>query len=480
VAWLIVVAWLSWGHSVWRDETRALSLALEQPSFLGLFTNPPRDGHPLVWFTLLRSAYFVVGQYWVLKLLSVAIAAAACWLVLFKSPLPLLLRLLIIFSGIVIVDYAVVARNYGISFLLMLLFAHAFTRENRHPAAMGVCLFLLANTNVHSALLSIPLGALWIWDEAKHGRWQSAAAALFVMAAGLGLCFYSIYPSTNQLAIDDTPTSFSTIIVALLNPGASFRSLSFGLPAAAVTIILWIVILSLKRLPLILAAIAGTLALSLFFAVVYPGSHRHESLWIAFIVALMWIKWGLFGEALDRLGHIVLSLILAAQVGYGIVWAVNAQAHPYSRSADLALHVERTPCLREAIIVSDPDYMAEALPYYLGNPLYSVREQRFFKTLRFSADSKRDISLGHLLDVAQTLGSKHQRPVLILVETSLDRAKIATVPFYSLRITSDDLSRFRASTVQLADLRPAKTDEEYGVYLVDQQSACSGGTQRAS
>jgi hypothetical protein len=82
--------------------------------------------------------------------------------------------------------------------------------------------------------------------------------------------------------------------------------------------------------------------------------------------------------------------------------------------------------------------------------------------------------------VAQSLGSKYKRPVLILVETSLDRAKIATVPFYSLRITSDDLFRFKASTVQLADLRPAKTDEEYGVYLVDQQSACSGGTQRAS
>jgi hypothetical protein len=471
--WLVIVVWLSWGHAVWRDETRALSLALEQPSFLKLFTNPPRDGHPLVWFTLLRAAYGIVGETWVLKLLSVAIGAAFTWLLLFKAPAPLWLRVLLAFSGIFIFDYAVIARNYGISCLLLFLFAHGFSRERRNAGLLAVLLFLFANTNVHSAILAIPLCLLWAWDEAQQARWRSAAAALAVLAAALGLCFFSIYPSSNQLAINDIPITAGTVLPALFIPGSSFDDLAGFLPGVAFTVVIWAAILSLKRLPLILAAAAGTFALSLFFSLVYPGGARHEGLWIAYVFSLMWIRARHYREPPNVIGVLGLTAALVAQVPYG--FGLLTEARPLSRSQDVAALIGANRCLGGAIIMSDPDYMADALPYYLANPIYSVREQRFTKVLTFPASTKQHISLGHLLDVAESLSGTFKRPVLILMHDKLEGPKVAGGLFYSTRISAAELERFGRATTKLAALRPARTDEEYDVYLVDTAKACSGG-----
>jgi hypothetical protein len=472
-AWLVIVVWLSSGHAVWRDETRALSLALEQPGFFELFSNPPRDGHPLVWFTLLRAAYAVVGETWVLKLVSVAIGAAFSWLLLFKAPAPLWLRVLLAFSGVFVFDYAVIARNYGISALLLFLFAHGFSRPNRNAGVLAVLLFLLANTNVHSAILAIPLGLLWAWDEARQARRRRAAAALAVLAVALGLCFFSIYPSSNQLAINNVPITPGTVLPAIFIPCSSFDDVAGFLPGVAFTVVIWAAILSLKRLPLILAAAAGTLALSLFFGLVYPGGARHEGLWIAYVFSLMWIRAERYGEPPKFIGALGLAAALIAQLPYG--FGLLTEPRPLSRSQDVAALTGANRCLGGAIIIADPDYMADALPYYLANPIYSVREQRFTKVLTFPASTKQHISLGYLLDVAQKLSGRFRRPVLILMHDTLQGPKVAGGLFYSTRISAAELERFGRATTKLAALRPSRTDEEYDVYLVDTANVCSGG-----
>ena len=65
----------------------------------------------------------------VLKVLSILIAGAAMLLFIFRSPFPLPLKVLFVFSLLPLYEYAVMARNYGISMLLMFSFAALYPRR---------------------------------------------------------------------------------------------------------------------------------------------------------------------------------------------------------------------------------------------------------------------------------------------------------------------------------------------------------------
>ncbi|WP_026158430.1 hypothetical protein [Rhizobium leguminosarum] len=45
--------------------------------------------------------------------------------------------------------------------------------------------------------------------------------------------------------------------------------------------------------------------------------------------------------------------------------------------ADLARLIQSRPELAKATSVAEPEYLAEALPYYVNNPIYLTREHKF-------------------------------------------------------------------------------------------------------
>lgn len=55
--WLAVVIFTSSRHELWRDEVRALSIALQPESFWQLPMVLRNEGHPILWYLILRSGY---------------------------------------------------------------------------------------------------------------------------------------------------------------------------------------------------------------------------------------------------------------------------------------------------------------------------------------------------------------------------------------------------------------------------------------
>jgi hypothetical protein len=62
--------------------------------------------------------------------------------------------------------------------------------------------------------------------------------------------------------------------------------------------------------------------------------------------------------------------------------------------------------LRDAIIIADPDYLLEALPF--GN------------VVKFTKKARLSIDLGDILATARTLQAESGKPVLILLHQKLD------------------------------------------------------------
>src|SRR5207244_12847478 len=46
-------------HELWRDEVVPLSIAREMPSFLDVWRMVRHEGHPILWYIILRYSYFL-------------------------------------------------------------------------------------------------------------------------------------------------------------------------------------------------------------------------------------------------------------------------------------------------------------------------------------------------------------------------------------------------------------------------------------
>src|SRR3984885_16077621 len=83
--WLAAAGALAWRHVIWRDEARALSIAIQGDDWVAMLRRLHGEGHPALWYLLLRAAHGIAGRPEVLPLLALAIAVAAVWLIVWRS-----------------------------------------------------------------------------------------------------------------------------------------------------------------------------------------------------------------------------------------------------------------------------------------------------------------------------------------------------------------------------------------------------------
>jgi hypothetical protein len=497
-AWLVIVLALAATHVFWRDEVRAFSFALQGDTIVEMLRRLHGEGHPALWYLMLRGAHAVVPVREVLPAVAFFVAAAAMALLVWRSPLRLGMIALVLFGAFGLYEYAAVARNYGISMLVLFALAHFYPRYRDRGIVVGALLALLCNTNVPSAMLAASFLLFWLVELiGEEGLRWTRKHWLFLLNAALAalgalLCFLTVFPTMHDAAPIQYPGGipFKAAAAAILFPAYSFWGLSApGIPPTYVAGALLgaIVVGSLfglvRRPGAFLSSLAALTAFELLFQLIYPGFYRHQALLIVYLVAMYWLvaegRGGRWPEliaamprlaALERAGRIVFLLLLAMQVLNSVdVVAGLAKGTPYSRSRDLAELLEREH-LGDAILIGDPDMYLEPMPYYTRNPIYLMREQRFGPYVHFTRHVRLSLTPDDYLADARALRARTGRPVVVVLQHKLDPRR----PHYSksnVRIwwfsaDSEQVRRFQAATRKLASFGPAITDETYDVYLV--------------
>jgi hypothetical protein len=87
VAWFGVVSVLVWTHLVWGDEVRALSLALQGDTVFAMLKGLHGEGHPAIWYLLLRTTHALVPHPEALLLVSIGVATVAMVIFVLRAPL---------------------------------------------------------------------------------------------------------------------------------------------------------------------------------------------------------------------------------------------------------------------------------------------------------------------------------------------------------------------------------------------------------
>jgi hypothetical protein len=438
IAWGVTVSLIAAHHEFWRDEVRALSLVVQSSSLSDLFTSMENEGHPLLWYLLLYSCYGASGSVSVLPLLSFIIAGASVYLLVFLSPFPRWMKTLFIFSGLPLYEYSVMARNYGISMLLLFAFAAVYPSRKRHPLVLGLLLAFLSNTNIHSLILACLLMGLWTWDTliAENHSFLSAEArklymAMTIVMIGSAGALYTVWPTGNMIASDTTRYTISHMldatVTAILAPAAQFGELfpTFVPIKVKIALLLLPIVGLIVRPPVFFIAYAALLALSLLFSVVYSGWYRHQGLLVVFLMSLYWIvlesekgtlchkrflglfKGGLYGG---------MALLLSATLVSGGTNAYRDWIYQKSASKEFAQELLNSgQKYKRAILIGEPDFVLEAVPYYAANPIYINRESRFGNAVRFVRNVQLNLSMGELLCTAWRIQKEHNTPVLIVL-----------------------------------------------------------------
>ena len=510
LAFLALVAVGAASHEMWRDEVRAFSIATAERVPVHLFANLRNEGHPALWYVLLYLASLVGGwSRFALPVTSALVAATGVWLLARYAPFPLWQRALFAFGAIPAYEYAVMCRNYGISMTLLFAFCALGERRHTRPLLTGVVLALLANTNVHAALLAGLLVLVWLGESARHaGAVRSiprrTLAGCAVALAGCAACALQVRPdaASTVLAHPLTIAGLTRAVGRLLaNPGAPFQ-LAFiqhavnpemgwlvAVPSPVGDIwaehLGWIVTdamflavaIVLARRPLLLLAFLGAVGgLGAFFLEVYVGLRRHQGLLYVFVIALLWLA-ATAGERREPappwwrwLAHATLGAMLMVQlVGAERLFALDIR-YELSSAPAVARWLATTPAYRDAILVAEPDFVLETFPYYAPNRLYVIRERRFAKWTRFTAENRAHLTLGQLVEEGRRLQSAQGRPVLLLfgypVEEALraDTGRVRILYQRSLSWDGADHERFLREARQVARFATAVGGERYTVY----------------
>ena len=501
--WLTAVAVLSANHVPWRDEVRALSLAVNATSPQGLLRNLQGEGHPVLWYVLLNFAYHIYSSPIVLKLVSVIVAFLANVIFLFRAPFPVWFRALFMFCGLPSFEYSVVARNYGISMLLLFVFAWCYTSKRRNLVLLGLIFFLLANTNVASVGFVVLLLAISISDGLNQWSGTKNTSSGLAVATGIGLalsgillCVCTVVPHTtdNIYITQQKRPGLYVLSDSVKHAGWQFRALTGAdfmfakfAPGAkkhfAIQLLTYLVLLlgivGLAQWPLLaFAALSSMWGLSLFFTTVYPGFYRHQGLWLIFLLTLYWLaearsdppSWTRF-TGLRRMSlYVVLPLLLLINCVRGAHAAIEDCRRPASSSRQLGTLLNSRDDLKQAVVVSAPDLMLEALPYYLHNRLYLMGLSQYGNVSSSSRHQKLKMSLGDILFTVHRLQFQTGSPIVILLHPSLDRPHADNHYSYGFGFswTEAELAELHHETIHLASLRGASTDENYDVYLVKQ------------
>src|SRR5262249_9273841 len=369
---------------------------------------------------------------------------------------------------------------------------------------LGILLAILANTNAHSVLLVGAFLLFWLIDIVyEYGiRWTPALRIFLlnvaVSAVGIAACFATIYPTYNDAIFEVVPEGASLLkllIKAVLLPAAFLNDIFFGwtkLGPTEIKVLMSLVmfgsLLGLIRWPAaFIAGLTALISFSLFFATIYPGGYRHHALWLVFIVSMYWITRSktkpielripghfksLVGPT-STIGSTLMLVLLALQVYSGInaITGTALGAPPMSRARDFSAFVAARSDLQDAIIIADPDSLLEALPYYIHNHTYLMRERRFGNVIKFTMKARLSIDLDDILATGKTLRAENGKPILILLHQTLDESQPRTfyeVYNWSLLTTPKQIRNFLSSTRFLARFAPALTDESFDVYLLDE------------
>lgn len=189
-------------HELWSDELHSWNIAKGSGAFTELIAHTRYEGHPPGWYILLWLLSKISHRLILLQLAQWLIAVSVAFIVLFRSPFPLIIKLLIPFGYYFLFEYGILSRNYAGGVLLAFLLCRLLRKDlspnsplYQRPAPLPyyILLFCLASFHLLTLLLaaSIHLYFLFCKQQRRLLSFQTLTRSILPHAL-LGFLLLSI------------------------------------------------------------------------------------------------------------------------------------------------------------------------------------------------------------------------------------------------------------------------------------------------
>ena len=130
---IILVLILSVFHEPWLDELQPWGVSKDSLYNI-LFVIPHYEGHPPLWSLILKifSSMNIHPEKGI-RIPNLIFIFSAVWLLIFKSPFPRVVRVILPFTYFIFYQYAVINRTYSIFCFALFLTAFLYKDKNNYP-----------------------------------------------------------------------------------------------------------------------------------------------------------------------------------------------------------------------------------------------------------------------------------------------------------------------------------------------------------
>lgn len=179
------------GHELWRDEANVWLIARDL-SPVQLFREIRYQGHPCLWYLLLMPFAKLGLPFKTISVISFLIMATAAGFFVYRAPFHPITKLLCLVSPIFSYYYPVVARNYCLVALLLVLLAYFYPKRNEKPWVFGLLLGLLVQADTIALATAGLVSLMWLSEGITQSIRDRHASPLFHRAKGLWIPLVSL------------------------------------------------------------------------------------------------------------------------------------------------------------------------------------------------------------------------------------------------------------------------------------------------
>jgi hypothetical protein len=382
-------------HWPWLDEWQALQIAVQSPSIEAMLHNLHYEGHPPLWYVILRYAEQVVPPLWTLQAVALPLAIATQLLILFASPFTRAERLYIATSQFVMFEMLTISRSFTLGTMLIVLALALW----RRPRLVWLPIALLPMCDFFYGVASIILIAL-LWRRDRTLYWPGVAlwVAISLAAAWTVRPAPDVVPALkSEFSLNPIGGIASHLGLLLLpfqwdnfHPTWNSRLPLLLMPFAWMGFVLF-AFEQTRRDVWHRAIVFGLVTLMLAMSLtVYPVSFRHTVLIAVFLIALAWIDL-LKGVAATTPGF---KAWLLAASACGLFTAAVNFALPFDRAHIAAREIEKRGLQDERWLVLPLD-AAQGIPALSGmlfeNPSLDCRQSFVPWTSGFRPETEEEV-----------------------------------------------------------------------------------------
>ena len=418
-------------HEVWRDEADVFLFARDVKNLSEAISFTRHSGHPFLWHLIILPFAKLGFPIITMQIINAFIIIGATYLFLQNAKLPSYLKYLFVFNYFQLFDYSVVARNYGLSILVLFSIMSLYPQRFQKPILYGLLIGLLANTHFYAAIIAFGLFVIYIQEiiSNKINLNKSILTGISFSILGGLLCLIQIFPTSDGNAYLNVQKRFSlyvplfSLILPFFQQGLSFfkQATEIKPPDFLFLIITFISFMisyfsfnvfskqkSLKTLCLIVL-----ICLYLFYIFIYSliDSPRYYGFVLYFLICCYWIynlkEYKINSNNLILNVLLVISLINSSGLAFNSI--KNDITQPFSGGKQIAGYLQKNNYDNKNCIIAthNPNH-TESILVYLKNikqfyyPIYN----RFGSHEYWTKELRTEFQNNNLLKMAQQIKAK--------------------------------------------------------------------------